>query len=471
VFTLPSSRLPAGRLFQLILCGCLLALPLAARADDAEPPSLSEKTSEGFQTLEPLINAKNWQAALDLLNGLSASAEPNSYDISVIDDTLWKIYWQYMDRPNDAIAPLEHVIALAHAHPEYLTPKDRVDRLQFAGQLYYIKALSVKNDAAGQRALFDKAMEYMKEWLAESPHPGSDQVYLYAVLLYQKAVVDPDHIDQAELSEARKETRLALRLDIHPRDSLYQLLTVEDQQSGDLPGAAQGLEWLIRLKPTSKEYWAELMAIYVNLASSSEKRPDLMREYYACAINTVERAQALGYLKTPKDNYNLVTMYNQVGQFGKATELLYQGLKTGGIESTLSNWLVLAYFYQQVNENLQAISVLKEAEALFPESGDIDRQIADIYYQDDKTQQVYEYCKKAVEKGNLKQQKPYSTWQLLAFSAYELGNYDEALTACEKAMSFPGAAKDLVAFHKGIQDAIKNRAATKAAIEEQSKQQ
>jgi len=43
----------------------------------------------------------------------------------------------------------------------------------------------------------------------------------------------------------------------------------------------------------------------------------------------MERAQELGLMKTPKDNYNLVTMYYNAGQFGKATDLLYSGLKDG----------------------------------------------------------------------------------------------------------------------------------------------
>jgi len=486
-------------LLNLLVCAGLLALPLAGRGQDSgskdpEPPSLGEKTSTAFQTLEPLLNAKNWTAVLNILNGLEPTVDASSYDNLVIQDMLWKIYWQGLEKPDLAIPPLEKVIELAQIHPEYLPAKDKIDKLQFAGQLYYIQAIALKNDPAGQRALYDKSMGYMKRWLDSNPHPKSDEVYLYAVLLYQKAVVDPDHIDMAELHQAMEQTHRALSLEIHPRDSLIQLLAVEDQQSGDLTGASVCLEQLVKMKPMSKDYWAQLMALYINLAGE-DKNPEHVRELYACAINTVERAQTLGFLKSQKDNYNLVTMYNQVGQFGKATELLYKGLKSHGIDSTLSNWLVLAYFYQQVGENLQAINVLKEAEDLFPESGDIDRQIADIYYQDDNTQMVYEYCKKAIAKGNLQQQKPFTTYQLEAFSAYELGKYDEALKAVDQAIilvpyttvtpvDVPGmtddmkrqltkrvqgpAVKDLKIFRRGIQDAVKAKAATKDAIDKSS---
>ena len=60
---------------------------------------------------------------------------------------------------------------------------------------------------------------------------------------------------------------------------------------------------------------------------------------------------------------------------------------------------------------------------------------------------------------------PYTTYQLLAFSAFELHKYDEALAACEKAISYPGSPPDLARLHEGIQDAIKQQAAEKAAAE------
>jgi hypothetical protein len=41
-----------------------------------------------------------------------------------------------------------------------------------------------------------------------------------------------------------------------------------------------------------------------------------IRRYNIRAINTIERAQALGFMKTPRDNYNLFTLYYNIGQYG-----------------------------------------------------------------------------------------------------------------------------------------------------------
>src|ERR1019366_3549793 len=98
------------------------------------------------------------------------------------------------------------------------------------------------------------------------------------------------------------------------------------------------------------QYWQQLEGLYLNLAGTAEKDEAKMKKYYTQAINVVERAQAHGFMTTPKDNYNLVTIYYTVGQFGKATDLLYKGLKNGTIDSDIKNWELLASSYQQINE-------------------------------------------------------------------------------------------------------------------------
>jgi tetratricopeptide (TPR) repeat protein len=179
----------------------------------------------------------------------------------------------------------------------------------------------------------------------------------------------------------------------------------------------------------------------------------------------MERAQALGLMQTPKDNYNLVTMYYNAGQFGKATDLLYSGLKSGAIESDLKNWQLLAYSYQQIGRDAQAIAVLKEAGTAFP-SGQIEFQIGQIYSQmDNKTAEAYAYYSKAVAKGGL--EKPHSAYMFLAYTAFELEKFDEALAAINKTIASPDGQKDAQAprLKQAIEDAVKEREALKPTAE------
>jgi tetratricopeptide (TPR) repeat protein len=208
-----------------------------------------------------------------------------------------------------------------------------------------------------------------------------------------------------------------------------------------------------------------LLATYLNLGGGTEKDEQKSRESFARAINTMERAQALGLMQTPKDNYNLVTMYYNAGQFGRATDLLYSGLKSGAIESDLKNWQLLAYSYQQIGRDAQAIAVLKEAGTAFP-SGQIEFQIGQIYSQmDNKTAEAYAYYSKAVAKGGL--EKPHSAYMFLAYTAFELEKFDEALAAINKTIASPDGQKDAQAprLKQAIEDAVKEREASKPTVE------
>ncbi len=144
-------------------------------------------------------------------------------------------------------------------------------------------------------------------------------------------------------------------------------------------------------------------------------------------------------MKDPRSNYALVQMYYAVGQFAKATELLSVGLRNNSIASTEQNWRILAYCYQQINENEKAIEVYKEAaDRLLDSAGMFDYYIADIYRQLDKETDAFDYYTAAAEKNHLASSMAYATYLNIAFAGYELHKYDEALKACDEAAKYPG---------------------------------
>ena len=92
--------------------------------------------------------------------------------------------------------------------------------------------------------------------------------------------------------------------------------------------------------------------------------------------------------------------------------------------------------------NDQAITVLKEATALFPKNGELEVQIAQIYLQMEKTKEAFEHAKAAVAKGNFEGTKPYGVHYLVAYTAYELGRIDDAQKALADAEKFEEHKKD-----------------------------
>jgi tetratricopeptide (TPR) repeat protein len=443
------------RTFIGVLAASLaLAVPATVRADDAsapEPPSLSDDTSDALQKLQPMLDAKNWSAALDLLNGLLPGLDPTSYDEVVILDIKARIYLQ-QDDLQDVVGPWERALTVSDQH-KYFSAHNTLDIVDGLGRVYYQLSGTVK-DPDLQKADLDKSIGYMRRWLSESPKPTEDAVLGLAEVLYNKAVADPAKIDQPVMDEAVAAVHKGLLMSIHPKIGFYEILIASMQMRGDLPGLAKYLEYLVTVSPTNRGYWDALAGTYINLANANEKDPYVARGYFARAINTVERAQALGLLDDPTHNYNLASMYYEAGQTGMFTKLLDAGLASGGIKSTVDNWGRLAYCYQLDGDNTGALDALKRAEAAFPEDGDFDFKISQIYAQLDDTENAYAYSKLAVSKPKL--EKPYGVYLFLAYNAFQLKKLDEAEAAVDEAATFPEAVnnKDLPRLRSAIQDAV-----------------
>jgi len=444
-----------------------LATPVVLPAQSNAQPELSESVSEGLEKLRPLLDAKDWDGALALLSGLAAKAKPDTFDLAFLSDTIGKIYLQKAEYAK-AIKPMETALAISEKHPNFFRVNVVQDMIYFLAQIYYQEAASSKVPAE-QREGYLKANSYLEKWLARSTKPASDAtqqdaVLFHASLLYNLAVFNPEKIDRASLSAAESEVEKALRMSAHPKENLYALALAICQQKDppDYVRAAEILELLVKKYPQKKDYWAQLAGVYLNLGQDKDEQK--ARENNIRAILAIERAQALGFMNTPKENYNLVGVYFNVGQFGQATELLHAGLRKGTIESEQKNWELLAYSYQQVDRPFQAIDALKEAAKHFPKAGQLDFQIGQIFYGLNKTTEAYDALQSAVKKGNL--DKPAAVYGFLSYVCYELSRFDEALAAANKALSLPDSKSDnqLPRLKTAIEEAIREREAQRAAV-------
>ncbi len=466
IFNLIQLRLRSRALFLLVaLLTSVTILPnRSGAAEEQGPPGLNEKVSEALQQkMKPLLDAKNWDGAMAVIDSVLVGLDPNGYDTAFLSDIKAKIFLQKNDYAS-AIGPMETTLRLADANKNFFDKKTILDVIYFLAQIYYQEGTSSK-DPTVQKNYFNKSSAYIKRWLQTTPKKNQEASLFYASILYNQAVVNPDKVDLELIKRVQTEVQEGLLTSLKPKEGFYVLLLASLQQIGDLAGSAEVLEQMVKVKPENRTYWLQLLATYLNLGGGTEKDEQKSRESFARAINTMERAQALGLMQTPKDNYNLVTMYYNAGQFGRATDLLYSGLKSGAIESDLKNWQLLAYSYQQIGRDAQAIAVLKEAGTAFP-SGQIEFQIGQIYSQmDNRTAEAYAYYSKAVEKGGL--EKPHSAYMFLAYTAFELEKFDEALAAINKTIGSPDGQKDAQAprLKQAIEDAVKEREAMKQTAE------
>lgn len=462
----------------LVAGAAAFGLSSALRADE-EPPQLQDKTSDDLQKLQPLVDAKNWTAARELLDGILARVDADSYDRSFVSNIAAKVAFE-QDDVKTAITNWETCIQLSESHPNYLEPKDKLEIILYLAQGYYQLGQTPHLPEEEEREDFIKSTDYIKRWIdsagSMNPKPSLDtrintQIF-YTGLLYTQATIDEKHIDQGLLREAAEQAEVGLHLNAHPQEKFYQILVACAQQSGNLDQASHYLELLTWRYPKSSQYWQNLWYCYEMLAAENEKNEEKSHQYIIRAINAQERAQSFGFMNKPRDNYNLFTLYYQVNQFGKATDILLSGLRQNeedkqagippdqrrGIESTVANWENLASAYQQNDQPRKAIAALKEASAAFPDEGTIDLQMGEIYYyQLDDYKDAYNSFIACTAKPHL--QKPYQAWMFAAYTAYSMEDYKAALEAINHAETYPEAEKDkqLEVLKQGVEENVKSQ--------------
>ena len=438
----------------LTLAVALAFTAVAGLAQQEQPRQAAEATTQAFAKLKPLQDAKNWDGMIALLDSIP-NVGPNSYDRALILDMKAKLFLQ-KEQYAKAIEPWEEAVRLGDAY-KFFDQKEILDKIYFLAQLFAQEGTNEK-DLVKQDQYFTKATGYFKRWMDNTKKPTPEAMVTYASILYYKAVANPQKIDVAMLKQAQVEVERGLVSAVHPKDSFYALLLSILQQQNDIAKSAEIIELVLKQTPTKAQFWQVLMASYLNLANEMEKKdPTESRAYLVRAIATIERAQALGFMKDAKDNMNLVSLYLTAGQFSYATDFLYKGMKAGTIVSEPKNWLNLGLIYQQGNKDLEAVAVLQEAAKLFPTNGQFDYLTGEIYRQMERTKEAHEAYRVAIRKGNL--EKPHVVYQLLAYSAFELGDLDEALKAVTQAATFPESAKDaqLPRLKEAIEGAIKER--------------
>lgn len=442
------------------ISAALLAAPAAVslRGAEAEPPKkeISDDVAGELAKLKEKVDAKDYAGAVKLLDGLLAKAKPESYDTAMVSQIKAQILLTE-GKYADAVPALITAQNLGDKY-EFFDQRTQIDRLYLLGQIHYQLATDAK-DPVRQGEFFAKASDFIAKWLKVTPKPTAEGQMFAASVYYAHATLNPAKPDLNLLREARAAANRSLYLTAKPQDQVYILLLACAQQLGDQAATADLLEFLVTRQPTNPNYWQQLAGTYQQLAAQATDDKESKRLQLRIIL-ALQRAQSNGLLNTPRDNLNLIGMYFNIEQFGKAGDLLAAGLKSGSVESTRGNWEMLSLAHQQNGRDDLALDTLKKAADLFPTEGQLELSIAQMYYGTGKTQDAFEHLDRAVTKGNLK--KPGGTYLFLGLVAYELQNYEKAVKCAELAAKDPEVKpEDAARLGRAASEAIKDREAFK----------
>jgi tetratricopeptide (TPR) repeat protein len=441
-----------------LLGAATLVVTLGAQ-QPARDYSWSDSTSEVLPKYKVALDAKNYDAAVALLDAQIAKVPADSYDAAMLNQLKTQTLLQKGDFAK-ALEPTEKALALSNAKtPTYFDERVTRDLTYFLIQLYVQEGVQTKVPGLAQK-LFEKADAAMQQWLKLTPGSSADAQLLYSQLLYTWAAQNPEKPDLKLMERALQETEKGMHLAVRPKDTFYVLKLAALQQLGRTAETADMFELLIKQKPELSTYYPQLAATYLGMAQNAGATPVQAHENNLRAALTIERAQAQGHMNTPQHTFNLIGIYFNMGQFEKAADLLEAGLKAGSIEKELKNWELLALAYQQLERPLRSVEALKEASKAFPKSGQIEFLIAQAYHGLEKSEDALTHLQAAVAKGNLT--RPHQVYLFLAYVAYELKKFEIALESAKKAAATTEGAKDGANMVKAIEDMIKDREAKKS---------
>jgi tetratricopeptide (TPR) repeat protein len=430
----------------------LVLLTIAAPAQTAAP-QVSETVANELGKLRELTEAKSYAPALALIDRLLGSVGAESYDHALLSQIKAQIH---LTEGNYAavIAPLEDALRLGE-RLGFLPESAQRESMFLLAQLYQQQASEAK-DTDLQRTRLDQATAYLRRWQLRTPKPTPEGQLFAASLYYQQATLDPNHPDASALREAQRQAEEGLVLQLKPPTALYLLILSSLQQRDEHAQASEILELLVGKNPENVSYWQQLTSTYLTLAGTAKNEREIERNNLR-ALLTLERAQARGLLNSPKENFNLVALYLALHQFDPAIAFLEGGLIEGRLENTRGNWELLANSYQQTNRDPQAIAVIEKAIGRLPDDGQLEFTLAQLLYAGTRLAEARDHLERAVKKGSL--EKPGQTRLFLAYTAYELQDYDSALRWARDAAAFKDVNQDdLARLTKTIDETIRARA-------------
>ena len=437
------SRIARGTLFVAVGLA-LLAAPathLSAQSGSTpteRPKQLTDETQAVFNKVWPLIEAKNWEQAVPLLNEVLSKAKPDSYDTAMASVILAQVYLQ-RNTPGGsdyaaAVPLLENVIRLGY--------HDEARILDFTFLLAQLHNMG--GNAARAEELSLRWLDMAKKWKMES-------VIFYTSVVLQRAQAKDGTVDKDAVGKALKILKKAFLVFPNPTEQLYQVQAISYQLNGEYDKAADVFEVLVSKWPKNRQYWQQLYALYVNSNQSIR------------AILTLERAQELGILNTPKDHLSRVGLYYNLQRFDRVTQILEKGLKDGSIESDPNNYELLAAAYQQTFNSFNAIDVYQRAIEKFPKNaGKYYISITNLYWEMQKYPEALTSIEKGLAAGDV--ENPGKLYMFAAYICYELRKFQHGLELLEKAKPLLADTAQARQEFDGLTNSIKD------AIEREEKQ-
>lgn len=390
----------------LILAGFIAAAPVSVQAQEGEQsqanqptrrtPAMREKVYTRLAAAQECSENDDIQCAEEKLEEVRAMTDLNSYETA----QLWNFYaFIYFSQENYGEA--------INAYQRVLQQPDLPIGLEQT-TMYSLATLYV------QQERYQEGLDLLDKWFPTQTNPGPEPYILKAQIHYQ--------LEQYEqgIDPVLTAMRIAREQGRELQESWYQLLNVFYFELENYPKVIETLTTMLQQWP-KRDYLMQLAGIY-----GQEGQEDKTLALYQAAYEA-------GWLERGSDFVNLAQMLLSADVPYRAAKIMEEGLDSGTIESTESNWRILAQAWQLAQEDLKALPALTRASSLASD-GNLDMLLAQSYANLARWDECVDAAKSALDRGELNRRD--QTNMILGNCLVELKQYGEARTA------FRDAARD-----------------------------
>ena len=359
--------------------------------------AVSKDVYEDIQKAQELVDAKDYNGALRLLNNLYNPDKLTEYEQANVLNYIGFVYYN-MDDVKSALRTYERLLAIPTLEP------------QMAKQTTYTMVQLLTMDEQ-----YSKALTTLEKWFLLELNPPPEPFILKAQNLYQvqryKEMVEP--IETA--------MRIATERDKPVKEDWWNLLNFAYFQQENYQKVRDIQKILLQNWPKAR-YWKSLAGAYTELGEDEK------------LIYAYDAAHTQGMLVKDTEFVTMAQLYLQAEVPYKAATLMQEKMDAGIVAKTEKHYRLLSQAWQLSMEDEKAIPALKAAAALAGD-GELDHRLANSYLNIGEYGDCVTSANKAISKGGLK--NPDNAQISLGMCLYNLRRYADAKTAFRNAAKAP----------------------------------
>lgn len=351
-------------------------------------PALRESSYKKLSEAQELIDAKDLQGAIDVLDEMADSRGMNAYEIASMYNMRAYVAFAMDDFPM-AIKAYEDVLGQSPEIPLALEQS----ALYALGQLYF-----VEED-------YEQAIAYLDRWFEIADNPGAQPYIFKAQALYQMEryrEVPPVVRTAMDIAESR---------DDEIKENWWLLMRAAYYEVEDWDNVIEILETLVREFP-KKDYWVQLSGLY-------GQQGDMKKQ-----VATIWSAYIQDYLDEEREIMNLTGLLLQEEVPYWSARILEREMENDVVEENVKNLQQLAQAWQLAQETDRAIDVYQDASRM-SDDGELAYRLAQLYLDKNECEPSIEAADRALDKGGLKNEP--QVLLVKGMCQFNLNRHDDAL--------------------------------------------